>query len=348
MRARVVDHATARRAALVATIWVPVAMIVAAEAAVVAVGTAGRHDLIVRWGGHVESGPWWDYAILVPLVGLPVIAGIGVVVARFTKVDGMNAWLPALVMGVTVFHTLGMGVGVVVLNASPLAPALPLAGGFGLGVAAAFLTWRVLPKETASPPVVESAGPLPLRPREVAAWTGRVQQPTRLLALLGTAAAVLLAVGLVLVTVGWLVWPLFVLPVMFLAVLLIVSEFVVTAGPDGFLARSVIGWPKLRVAAADIATAGVVQVDPLTEFGGLGVLWAIGPRRKGRWGILARRGPALEVVRHDGRSLVATIDDPATAASVLQNYAKETPWQPPQMPDPPLRSHGGTETGSCA
>lgn len=95
-----------------------------------------------------------------------------------------------------------------------------------------------------------------------------------------------------------------------------------SVGPNGLLARSIIGWQRLRVALADIAAAGVVEVDPMAEFGGWGVRWVIGPRGKGRWGILTRRGPALEIVRRDGRSLVFTVDDSATAASVLEKYAK--------------------------
>jgi len=42
---------------------------------------------------------------------------------------GMNPWMPAIAMGITVFHALGMGVGSVVFNASRLAPVLPLSGG---------------------------------------------------------------------------------------------------------------------------------------------------------------------------------------------------------------------------
>lgn len=326
MSARLVDHATARRAALIATIWVPLAIVTVAEAVVVIVGAEDPHDLIVRWGGHVEWGAWWDYAIFVPAVGLPIIVGTGIVVARSTKMIGMNSWMPAIVIGVTMFHAVGMGMGVVVLNASPLTPTLPLGGGIALGIAAGLLTWWFLPKEAPSPIPVESAGALPARPGQIAGWTGRIEQPARLRVLLGTIAVFAVTAGIVLVvTVGWHGWPEFVVAAWFLLVLLATSEFVVSAGPNGLLARSIIGWPRLRVASADIATAGVVKVDPMAEFGGWGVRWVIGPRGKGRWGILTRRGPALEVVRRDGRSLVITINDPVTAASVLERYAKECP-----------------------
>jgi hypothetical protein len=101
----------------------------------------------------------------------------------------------------------------------------------------------------------------------------------------------------------------------------VTSHFAVTAGPRGFLARSAIGWPQLSVPASDIARAGVVQVDPLSDFGGWGIRWVVGPAGKGRWAIVVRSGDALEVVRRDGRSVVVTVDDAETAASVLQSYA---------------------------
>jgi hypothetical protein len=61
----------------------------------------------------------------------------------------------------------------------------------------------------------------------------------------------------------------------------------------------------------------------MADFGGWGFRWVIGPTRKGRWGLVTRRGPGLEVFRHDGRSIVVTVDDAGTAAAVLETYAKK-------------------------
>ena len=63
-------------------------------------------------------------------------------------------------------------------------------------------------------------------------------------------------------------------------------------------------------------------VDPLTDFGGWGIRWVVGPNHRGRWGVITRRGPGLEVVRRDGRSIVITVDDASTGAAVLQTYAR--------------------------
>jgi hypothetical protein len=325
MTRRFVDHQRARRAALVATIWVPLAIVIAAEIIVCAVGATGSAQLITHWGaGSAQTGPWWIYAILVAAIGFPFIALIGFFMVRATRMAGMNVWMPAIAMGVTVFHAIGMGVGAVVLNASPLAPALPLAGGAVLAIVAGFLTWLLLPREAPAAVSVEAADTLPVRSGEVAAWTGRVELPAGLIALIATVAAVLVIVGVsLLLTVGPRLWPIFLVPTLLLVVLLATAQFVVTAGPSGFIVRSAIGWPRLSVPAATLAKAAVVAVDPMADFGGWGLRWVIGPNRKGRWGVVTRRGPALEVFRRDGRSIVVTVDEAGTAAAVLETYAKK-------------------------
>lgn len=324
MSARIVDHRTARRAALAATIWVPLAIVVAAELLVIGVGVTGHQQLIVSWGaGSERTGPWWEYAILVAAIGFPVIAFIGFFMARATRVAGTNAWMPAIAMGITVFHAVGMGVGSVIFNASPLAPALPLAAGLVLAIAAALTTGWLLPREAPRTDGVDAADPLPVRSGEVAVWTGTLELPTGFIVLIAGVAAVVIVLGIsLLLTVGSRIWPIFLVPTMLLAVLLITAHFVVTAGPRGFVVRSAIGWPQLSISAASLAKAGVISVDPMADFGGWGFRWVIGPSHKGRWGVVTRRGPALEVVRRDGRSIVVTVEDAGTAAAVLETYAK--------------------------
>lgn len=325
MSSRIVDRYTARRAALAATIWVPLAIVVAAEVVVIAVGTTGSPLLITHWGADSDhTGPWWTYAILVAAIGFPVIAVMGFFMARATRVAGANAWMPAIAMGITVFHAIGMGVGSVVLNASPLAPALPLAGGVILAVAAAVLTWWLLPREGPGRDNVRGADAFPVRPSEVAAWTGRVGLPAWFMAIIATAAAILIVLGVsLLLIIGPRLWPIFLAPALLLSVLLVTAQFVVSAGPHGFTVRSVIGWPRLHIPASNLAKAGVIAIDPMSDFGGWGFRWVIGPTHKGRWGVLTRRGPSLEVFRNDGRSIVVTVDDPGTPAAILETYANK-------------------------
>jgi hypothetical protein len=325
MSGRIVDHRAARRAALIATIWIPLAIVVIAEIVIVGMGTTGNSQLIVHWGaGGDRTGPWWTYAILVAAIGFPVIAFIGFFIVRATRMAGMNAWMPAIAMGVTVFHAIGMGVGSVVLNSSPLAPALPLGGGAVLAIVAALLTWWLLPREVSATNSVQAADTLPVRSTEIAVWTGRLELPAWFMALIATAAAVLIVVGVcLLLTVGPHVWPIFLSPSVLLLVLADTAHFVASAGPRGFIVQSALGWPRLSISAANLAKAGVIAVDPMADFGGWGFRWVIGPTHKSRWGVLTRRGPGLEVFRRDGRSIVITVDDPGTAAAVLETYAKK-------------------------
>ncbi len=154
-------------------------------------------------------------------------------------------------------------------------------------------------------------------------WTGTVELPAWFVAVVTTVAAVLIVLGVLrLLIAGPHGWPIFLAPTLLLTVIVATAQFVVTAGPRGFVVRSALGWPRLTVSASDLATAGVVTVDPMADFGGWGIRWVIGPSRKGRWGVVTRRGPGLEVVRRDGRSIVVTVDDAGTAAAVLETYAR--------------------------
>lgn len=323
MSARLVAHETARRWALIATIWIPLAIVAASEGVVIAAGLTGPPQLVTHWGAEgYRYGPWWTYAILVATIGLPVIGLMGFFIVRSTRMAGMNAWMPSIAMAITVFHTVGMGVGSVLLNQSPLAPGLPLAGGAALAVLAGLLTWWLLPREAPADSTIEASDRLPVKPGEVAAWTGRVELPAWFLALITGVAAVLIVIGvLLLLTVTPHAWAILVAPALILTAVVTTAQFVVTAGPRGLTVRSALGWPQLRVPIADLATAGVVEVDPMSDFGGWGLRWVIGPTGKGRWGIITHRGRGLEVVRHDGRSIVITIEDAGTAAAVLETYA---------------------------
>jgi len=322
MSRRTVGHADARRAALVAAVWVPLAIVVAAVAVVFGAGVNGGG--FVHWGSASDgTAPWWVPAVLIGAIGLPVIAGIGFFLARAARMAGMNAWMPAVSVGLTVFHCLGLGVGSALFGAS-LPTAVPILVGFALGAVAAALTWWLLPQEAPAPATVQPASAFPVHVGEVMAWTGRISPPAGLIALLIGVVAVTLIAGAVLVLTvhmrGAMLW---ILSTIFFVVLITTSEFRIAAGPAGLTVRSVVGWPSFRVPAAEITRAGVVDVDPLSDFGGWGLRWVIGRSGKGRLGIVSRRGPALEVVRQDGRSLVLTIDDASTAAAVLETYTKE-------------------------
>ena len=94
-------------------------------------------------------------------------------------------------------------------------------------------------------------------------------------------------------------------------------SFHVRVDGDGLTVRSVMGLPRFRVALAEIASVGTVQVDPMGEFGG----WRIPLGADRRFGIRLRAGDAIEVARPTGRRLVVTVDDAETGAGLLQALA---------------------------
>ena len=125
--------------------------------------------------------------------------------------------------------------------------------------------------------------------------------------------------ALIVVTVGvalagsdawWIMAAVTILLIVLIATTLV---FRVRASADGLRVRSVTGWPRWNIPAADITGARAVQVNPMGEFGGWGLRFAV----DGRMGVVLRTGEALQVTRRSGRTLVVTIDDARTAAAVL-------------------------------
>ncbi len=49
-------------------------------------------------------------------------------------------------------------------------------------------------------------------------------------------------------------------------------------------------------------------------------------------GIILRNGESLQVTRRNGKRLVITVDDPATAAALLPTFASRTRTMPPVAP----------------
>jgi hypothetical protein len=94
------------------------------------------------------------------------------------------------------------------------------------------------------------------------------------------------------------------------------TSFRVQITPEGFAARSLAGWPRIRIPVTEITGARAVDISPFGEFGGWG--WRISA--DGRSGIVMRRGSAVEVSRRDRRAFLVTIDGAEEAAALLQAY----------------------------
>lgn len=192
--------------------------------------------------------------------------------------------------------------------------ALAFASGAALGIGA----WFVLPRSVAAPsgPAVQA---MPLSATGKAVWMRRVG-PARGPVLVLSVAAALVAVAAVIM---WVRAPLALAigftAAMTLVVLLAAGTLAwrVTVGADGLRVRSAMGVPSFRVPLDDIEQVSNVSVDPVRDFGGWGIRW--GERR--RWGVVVRRGEAIEVRRTDGSRFAVTVPGAGEGASLLAALA---------------------------
>lgn len=96
--------------------------------------------------------------------------------------------------------------------------------------------------------------------------------------------------------------------------------FTVRVDERGLTVRSLFGVPRFRVRLADVAAVDAVEVRPLRHFGGWGLR-----RRRGMFGVVMRRGPAIRVRRADGTFFVVTVRDAPSGAALLAAYRARLP-----------------------
>lgn len=183
---------------------------------------------------------------------------------------------------------------------------LPMLGAMALGAA---LGW--LPPRAEPPPPGVSVQALALSPGERAAWS-TVLCSAPVLAATGLA---LVVVAVVAVFVEPAVWPVVLVP---LLVLLVFSRVDVTVDRRGL--RVTAGLLRLtlqRIPLGEITAVRAETVRP-ADWGGWG--YRITP---GASALVLRAGPALVVVRHDGRRFAVTVDDPSTPAALLEGLRGE-------------------------
>lgn len=261
---------TARRAALRVGVILPIAIGVLGTLAIALMLPSLPAEVPVHWGvsGPDAWGPAWIYVVWMAALGIGMPALYSVFFSRTRRFGRIAAFLPAVILGITLF-VVSLTALVAFLLDSPLAAWLPMTVAAVLAVVVTVVAWIVMPKlETDAPIDVPAA--IQLADGQTAAWTG-------------TAG-------------GWQVH----------------------AGPSGLRVRGRLGWWRFSVPAGDIAEAGVVDIDPMSDFGGWGMRVApgVGVVRR-RFGLVTRAGEALEVIRRDGRAFVITVDDARTAAAVL-------------------------------
>ena len=188
---------------------------------------------------------------------------------------------------------------------------------FAVAILAGVAAWFAQPRDYPDPGSSPAAEPLSIAPGERAVWMrhasiargGVVAISLAVLATLG------LAVGAWLVAADPAVaWILTGTTVLLIAVAATTVTFHVRIDETGLSVDSALGLPRFRVPLDQIERASAVEVDPLGEFGGWGMRWSV----DGRFGVVLRRGPGIEVERRGKRRFVLTVDDATTGAALLE------------------------------
>lgn len=301
---------------------VPAAIVTAA----VAVSWSWRDELpdpiAVHWGTHGPDG-FGSFApnVVIPAIGCMIVAGLlwalGYFAGRqsFTRRGAAAGaiWLTTLLGGVSV-GGLSVQRGVAdAREAGSIAGAIVVA--FVIASAAAGAAILLSPGDPPQPTtasIPDDATRLPLGENEQASWVREVLSPGYHFSLAATVVAMAL---IVLFTGEWALALLLgvVLGFSFVAFM----HFVVTVNQNGLMVRSAIGRPRFLVPLDEVIKAEVVKVRPIPEFGGYGIRGG----RRGKIGIVIRKGSALQVHRTGDRVFVVTVDDATTGAALLNTLA---------------------------
>lgn len=300
----------------------PLALLFAAAA----LALSWRDDLPDPVAVHFGAGGTVDgYGSLTSFaLGLPAVIAAAVVALWLVAVLlGRDASTRRWAVGTTVF--LGwMGSAVTVgslagqrgltdaRQAADIGPVLAVAllGGAALGVLAALL----VPGDTHRPAdvPVTAGGRITLAPHERAVWTRDVRSPVTL-AIGGTATLATAALALA----DRELWMLAV-PALLLLVTAGSASFTATVDARGLAVQSALGLPRFHVPLDEVEGVRETTVEPFREFGG----WGYRVGRDGRFGVVLRRGSAIEVERTGGRTFVVTVDDAGTGAALLATLAE--------------------------
>lgn len=273
-------------------------------------------------GGVVDgTSSFWGMVSAIPMVGLP-IAFIAWAIAFFVGHAAMTRRFAAglAVWGAGFAGSLCLGL----LQAQLDAAAATDAGDVDAAIAIAFVAPLALaalaawampgdPVQPAAGPVPASAPRLELPDGETATWVRRVEWVSPV-----WIAVACVAFALVLGTTTRTWWFAAVMGAFLLALVGGLTSWTVSVDARGFVARSAFPRPRVVVPLAEVEHATVRTVSPLNEFGG----WGLRTGLDGTVGLVLRSGEAIEVRRTGGRRVVATVDDAATGAALLNTLAE--------------------------
>jgi len=319
---------------------VPLALAILAAILVVTAIPELPDPIAIHWGPAGEAdgfGPVWvQFVVLFVSIGLYSALALAVIASSGApsrapggapssapteitvnqKVIIATAPCLAMLLAVLVSGSTLMQRGLTDAAAAPsVVPVLVLA--LGLGAGSAVLAWFVLPT-AASPRQIERSDvpTLDLSQTQRAVWLGNIG-PSRWVGALSVAMGALSIIGGGVVV--WAAAPILEF-VVYLAFTLGVAALVASTvfwrariDESGMLVVSALGLPRYFYPLRDIDAASTSTIDPVRDFGGWGLRWG----GSGRFGIVTRRGIALEVGRTNGKVFVVTVDGAEQGASVL-------------------------------
>lgn len=319
------DRRAVRRFVLVALI-LP-AIIVATSVVIQLIVLPTLPDPVaIHWGLSGEPngfGPVWLTPLLTVAVGLgfPVLMALSALTG-LRRGDRGFAYrlLGAVALGVaTLMGVIGAWTMVIQSGVKDAAEGpsilLPLLVAVGASLGAGAIGWALQPHAPWRPAAVIPTEAMPLAPGERAVWLQRVSIARSGAIVLVSALVLMIAISVVTVVVTadpLAMWIIIAATVVVGALVATTVAFHVRVDDEGLSINSVVGWPRVHVPLDDIASAAVVQVNPMGQFGGWGLRW--GPAG---FGVVLRTGEGIEVRRHSGKTLTVTVDDAATGAALL-------------------------------
>jgi hypothetical protein len=287
--------------------------------------------VITHWGadGADRFGPASTYLWLLILLGagLPAVLVGTTIAATGTRWSGTPRFLGALSAGMATFGLVASVGSLLIQRKLEDAADLPGIGGvLGAGLISFFvvgaMAWglqpRVHPEEARA---LESRHAVHIQDGERVVWVGTASMPSG--AMIGLVSLLVALAGLaVFMVVAGIEgrWVVVLVAALVAFAVAATTAFRVRVTPEGFSARSFIGWPRKVIPLADVESARAVDVSPFAEFGG----WRWRTAADGRTGIVMRRGAAIEVSRRGKRAFIVTIDGAQEAAALLQAYVEQT------------------------
>lgn len=269
-----------------------------------------------------------------PVVGILLLALLAVVFAAFGfgvsrlgngLVSATQRFMLALgptFVGFIAFVTAGSTVLQAGLTDGHDAPSILPVMAYGLGVVIVLgvTAWFALPTPVPAPHVDPAQLPaVALGATERVSWIQHLE-PTRLVGtfIVGLLAAAIVGGGVAMAFLAPLaVFVIWTAVMLLVAVVAIASLFwIVSIDGRGLIVRSVLRFPRFAIAPGEVASATLVDIVPLRDFGGWGIR-GIGKRI----GVVIRAGEAIEVTRKDGRVFIVTVPQAARGAALLNAVA---------------------------